>query len=551
MAGGGGGAGGGLKVLADGHLGVDQDVTEPGVADATEQVLDRFDRVVEPPTVVPGDAIALSLARWRASTVFREGGDHGTHYTTGPVFALTPITSVLTIAPGSYIGTVATPWTQRPAVSGCSGLAFWFAGWEDVEGWWVLEVPEHPEGMAGITLEVSVGTKNAVDIAAGYEVVVASAAPAANWGGAPVGSIPAGATTTVTIPGGLVPAAGGELWIGVRPAWRIDYTATYCGFNWPWNIPILNSSRGASVSVGSLAWAVLSVAGDDLGTIAGDDTDEAPWDGGNEWRDAGIEGSPTWGIDGSAFWVEAEEPGGKGIMLQGEGEDEDEAWGPWGAGWSFAFDFEVDAVGDTGEAGARHIEVTTTRPGTRTIGYVHLGDMQRDPGISVAASSATDYEAVALTAGEVWTARFDDRLEREDEDGEPVRYLRGKLWRKADGEPAGWHVEVPMDATEDAGDRVVIWFRVGNGADDPQRVRFMLPRAISEETTSGAWVTEFLGRATGLTDRVELSAPHVPGTLSVDAAGITTRPIREEPGTGWLDSRPTAGMHLWATYLAE
>ena len=79
----------------------------------------------------------------------------------------------------------------------------------------------------------------------------------------------------------------------------------------------------------------------------------------------------------------------------------------------------------------------------------------------------------------------------------------------------------------------------------------MLPRAISEETTSGAWVTEFLGLASGLTDRVDLSSPHVAGTLSVDVAGITVRPIREEPGTGWLDWRPTAGMHLWATYLAE
>ena len=63
MAGGGGGAGGGLKVLADGHLGVDQDVTEPGSRTAREQVLDRFDRVVEPPTVVPGDVLGVARAR--------------------------------------------------------------------------------------------------------------------------------------------------------------------------------------------------------------------------------------------------------------------------------------------------------------------------------------------------------------------------------------------------------------------------------------------------------------------------------------------------------
>jgi hypothetical protein len=173
------------------------------------------------------------------------------------------------------------------------------------------------------------------------------------------------------------------------------------------------------------------------------------------------------------------------------------------------------------------------------VGTVHLSDASSPAGISVGTADGSAFQAVTVTAAEVWAARFDDRSEG---------WLRGKLWRVADGEPADWTVEVAVpDETADTGDRLAIWVR----AQDGQTIRLWPPEAVA--SAPGSWVHERLGVASGTTDRFVTSHAFVVGTLELELAGIFAPPAREdaENGHGWLDYKPTAGMVVWARYLAE
>jgi hypothetical protein len=289
--------------------------------------------------------------------------------------------------------------------------------------------------------------------------------------------------------------------------------------------------------VGTGTWALYSAAGSDFPATVTLDDEEDPWEGGNLVLDAGSEGSPVSGVTNGTFYVEG--PGGRGIVAIGDLEDEDQPRGPWAEPLSIEFRFIVDVLGDEGDAQPSEIEVTTTRPGQRLVGTVHLGDASSPAGVSVATADGTEWRAVTVTAEEVWAARFDDRS-----DG----WLRGKLWRVADGEPADWTVEVAVpDETADTGDRLAIWVR----AQDGQTIRLWPPEGTVAAT--GSWVHERLGVASGLGDRFTASHAFVSGTLELELSGIFAPPVREDPANGhaWLDYLPTAGMVVWARYLSE
>jgi hypothetical protein len=377
----------------------------------------------------------------------------------------------------------------------------------------------------------------------GLEVVVRSEAPTDTWQGTPVGRIVTmdGSWQTVFIPSAHVPPAGGTLWLGVRAGWRCQYGAVTCGWCWPFSSGVGNSGT-ATTGARSPTWAVWTTSGDGMGAIA--TVEGTPWEGGNTWREAGLEGSPVYGVDGQAYYVTCEAPGGRGLMLLGEREDEDEPDGPWSdVAWAVTLEFEVDAAGDPGTTGPRHIEVTTTGEGERTVGTVHLGDAVTPAGVSVGGPTSTAFAPVPIEAGVRYRATFDSRSGR----------MRGKVWKVADGEPAAWDVEVPMSETEDDGDRVGLWVRCGNGTGSAQTVRIQRIDAQAAAPDGARVVREWLGAASGTTNRFTTCHPFRAGTLRVHVNGVGIAPASEDGAAAAfaLDLMPTAHSVLRATYIVD
>lgn len=497
----------------------------PGVhANTKLHDVDLFRRVVAPPAWEPGDSMGAFSTYQASKGEAVDGSD--IPFVVGP--AALPVAA-------SYIGAGYLPWTSEDC--GCPGLENCFKGWRDIERWYKLTVPTHPADMAGATVTVSTPALDGVAAARGARVVVLDHEPTDTWQGGVVGMV--GSTGgTVFIPGGLIPAAGGELHVGLQAGWRADYGTTACGWTWPFTSGDGESGRYRA-SIGSPTWQTYTDDGGDMGAIAvpGD----APWDGGNAWRDAGVEGSPTFGVDGSAYYVTAAAPAGRGLYVVGEREDDDEPWGPWSdVGWAVEVTFSVGVVGDS-TAGPRSIEVRTTGEGEQAVGTVHLGDADRAPGISVGGPTAIDYEAVALTPDDRWRFVVDTRANR----------VRGKLWRVADGEPAAWNVQVDPEETEDDADRFTLWVRCGQ--DGGQTVRIHAIRARDAGHDGQRVDKEFLGHASGSTNRFQTCHPFRPGTLRVYVNGVGVGPAWEDGDDAAfrLDKRPTAGSILRASYTVD
>lgn len=534
------------KRRGSGHGGRDRSINKntrrrPGqTADVDPHLIDSFSRVVLTPTFVTGDALGVALDDYSVQTEYQRYGVYGTpsntEVTAGPTFSVGTTKGKVE----SVIGASNTPWTVRPPGTGCGSLDFWFAGWRDKEAWWRLTVPAHPAGMAGITLTFGALTGAlGVAVGAGLEVAVRSAVPTATWQGDSVGFIPA-AGGDVFIPGALVPAEGGDLHIGARPTWRCDYGATMCGWNFPVVYGYANSGSVSVANPSAVVWALFDDSGDDMGAIA--TLTKAPWDGGNAWREAGVEGSPAYGVDGSAYYVTSTGLGGRGLYVVGEREDVAENYGPWSdVQWGVELEFEVDASGDTGTSGPRHIQLTTTGEGEQTVGTVHLGDSAAAEGISVGGPTTTDYAAKAIGTGERWVARFDSRS----------GLMKGKLWKAATGEPCAWDVEVAMAQTDDDADRFMLWVRCGNTTE--QTVRIHRIRAQHAAHDGKRVVREWLGYASGVENEFATNHPFREGTLRIHVNGVGVPPIWEDGDAALckLDFYPTARSAIRATYIAD
>lgn len=498
-------------------------------SDVDDHTLDSFDRIVSPPSTIAGDAVG---AGWTPYNM--QWGELG--LAPGGPGPWGPALSAGTTWPIAESGQYNSSW---PFVACGVGFGAW-SGWSFSEAWYKMVVPAHPVGMAGMRFDATLGYGSGV--ATGLFVKVMSEAPSAGGQGSMAGFVPAATTTSILIT--QIPAEGGELWVGFAPSWSPDLDISpYVCVTSPWR-PMFtgerDSGRVSGVTLGSATWELLDAGDTDYGSIASDPT--APWEGGNEWRDAGMEGSPTFGMDGRALYVSADEPGGKGWYLAGEREDEDEPDGPWSdVLWSVTATFSVDRIGSTEAGGRRDIELRTVGEGEQTIGRVHLGDTSRAPGISVRAPSAVDYKAKSLTAGTRWMARFDSRSGK----------LRGKLWLAGDGQPADWDVEVDMAETEDDGDRFELWVRVGDGT--TQRVDIIDLKAAESARSGHRVVRDIIGRASGNTNRFKTSHQFREGTLNMRVGGIATPPQKEwgDDALVRLDAKPSPGALIRATYIAD
>lgn len=502
----------------------------PGnVADTDPYVLDTFARVTDPPTWAAGSSLG-STATYEAS----KGVDK-----TGAAIAFSTGSAALQRA-ASYIGAGYEGHTVETC--GCPGLDNCFLGWKDIERWYWLTVPTHPAGAAGVTVTINAGAGTGVAPSHGLRVVVLDHAPTDTWQGGEIAHIPASGSAEVFIPIGLVPAAGGQLHIGVQAGWRCSYGSTACGFVWPFTTGDGNSGTiSCSLAVGPV-WQTYVDAGGDFGSAAV--VAAAPWEGGNAWHHAGTEGVPLYGLDGAAFYVTTDSPGGAGLYMLGEREDDDEPTGPWSdAAWSLSFTFEVDEVGDTGAPGTRTIVVTTNGEDEQTIGTIHLGDGTRAAGISVGGPTTTEYEAVSIPAGTRMAARFDSRSGK----------MRGKLWQASAGEPAAWNVQVAMEETEEDYDRWSLWIRAGNDDGSAQTVRVFRLRAAGPARSGDHVRRELIGRASGTEKRFATSHPFREGTLTLRVNGVDCSPASEDgdEAEATLDFWPTAGSIIRATYIAD
>ena len=188
---------------------------------------------------------------------------------------------------------------------------------------------------------------------------------------------------------------------------------------------------------------------------------------------------------------------------------------------------------------SRISRLTTTRAGERLIGTVHFGDTGNVAGISVATPEGEEFTAVTITTGDRWAFRFDDRSEG---------WFRGKLWKIADGEPAAWTVEIAVpDESDETGDRIVCCVSAQSGQ------TIIVYPITATASAQGGLIHERLGIASGDTDRFVTTHQYVAGTLELEFAGVFAPPTTESPATceAWTDYMPTAGMVVWARYLAE
>lgn len=509
--------------------------TRPGrTADTEPRVLDDFPTDVPAPTITTGTTITSAIGqRWSVSRgVDLSGNDDGPIVTFSPTLAFAQ----------SSIG-------HEPAYEGANT----HRGWWEREAWWHYSVPTHPASPAGhrVTLNPMV-SPSGYALAPGVflEIVVRDSVPTDIRQGTLVGTLPVATTgAVVDIPIGLIPDAGGDVWIGVRAGWQADYGASATGYwTWPYastatqldsnGVGYLGRSGRdlAPVLQGSAVWLVYSSAGGDLGSIAS--PTGAPYQGGNAYHDAGSEGSPVYSV--SAGTLQLTGPGAHGWYVLGSREDDDEPVGAWSdVAWGTEITFSVSST-DATDTGTRAIEITTTGEGEKTIGTVHLGDTTRAEGISVGGPDVVQYAPVDISTVDRWRALFDSRS------GE----MRGKLFLATTRQPANWLLRTTMGETEDDADRYALWLRAGADGTPPtiriHRIRYLPPARPGSRV-----VRELLGRADGLTKRFYPSHAFREGSLRIMVNGTPIAPETEDPDGLWgqLDWWPTTGATIRATYI--
>jgi len=443
-------------------------------------------------------------------------------------------------------------WTARPSwVEGVTGVTWVQTGWYQGEQWWKMTMGAHPANAAGMTIDIGIGGASGYGTVRGASVLVATTQPQALRAGTIIATLSPNEDRTVTIPIGLLPAEGQDLYVGLAADWVTSfYGATYdwlVGFpanesyvttaqGYPWGG--YRGSHGWSAPT-SPTWLTWGAAAPELGQL--DSDPDAPWDGDNTIADAGTEGDgDAWSIASGEFGVTNDAPAGKGITVVGDRQGDSE--GPWSdLGWAHEFIFRITALGDTASAGPRHIESTTTGEGERVVGYVHLGDSSYESGIEVLGPTASDYDQVDLTVGELWKAKFDTRS---------GLYVRGKLWKKGDGEPAYWNVQAALSETEDDDDRWTLWLRAGNNGTE-MGVYVQKVNAYQGGVPGQHVRKELIGFARGLDKVFQTAHPFTPKSLRVMVNGHDVAPATMDgpESTFGLDFWPTAGSIIRATYV--
>ena len=513
-----------------------------------EPVID-FPTPTDPPTQSDGDPITLTWAgRMQHSrdphdvTIYNAPA--WTSYSSGTTYWLTSHLQGYTSWPSRL------PWQTCPGT-----LDNAFAGMVESEQWMSCTMPAIPAGAASIEFDMPISSTSGGVQGPSYasigavEIVASATQPASMREGTVIGIGYLGQTVTVNVPVDLLPAEGEELYVGYRTGWHAtgveDPYAYVCGFHWPFmSVSYLTDNDGAPwggysgrIRVGASSvvgtWKIWDGAAPDLGDTSS----------GYGIQDGGSTGDPTaWSIGSDGITVSDDAPASKSVYFVAANEDADEPFAPWSDGaWGARIYFTIDGHGDTTDAGTRAIQLTTISNGEKSIGTVHMGDAQYAEGISVAGPAAPDFEAAALTDGELMVAMFDTRNQDQ---------IRGKIWVAGEGEPTEWVTFSDLTATEDTQDRVQLFIGAGNDG-TTQGVTVHRVDALDGAAPGERVVGAFLGFAGGSEKTFYVPDKYKPGSLRVLVNGIVAKTYAEdgEATSFQLDWWPTAGSSIVVDYV--
>lgn len=559
--GGSGGAGGGSWTVVGLGGGTPEEPDGDGrAADTGPYVIDRFtNRTVSPPSTTAGSSAGtFAVAGWcRQSRTYDMQPwalvpDQDEDYTE---HAFAFIAGRADRPESTYVESAGH--TSRPTWTACVGLDWAMIGYSEAEQWFKLTVGAHPADAAGISLEVVRAGGRGYGAVGSMDVVVASAQPTALRQGTAVGQVGPGGSATLVIPIASVPAEGGELWVGFRCAWETAFKTRVQGYvcGWPqaagfqsWQTDDAGNAYGgfsgdiAWTSLSSPTWLTYTAGEDDFGETTL--PDGAPFGGPHAWQAVEQVGSPEVGIDADGFYVESTANATKAIALVGPGEDEDADDGAWSAYDGCRLDvlWSMDAVGLTGQAGTRTLEVQVEAEGQACLAKVHLGDGSHAAGISADGGAGSAYKAKALEADTRYVLAVDTRS----------GMLRAKLWADAGrlSEPALWDVEVPIAPSLSEADRFTLRARVGNIISS-QRVTVHRVDAYAAARQGDTVAWELIGLADGSARVYPTAHQYEPGSLVASAAGIIAKPQTEwgQAASFAADFPPTTGAILRCRYV--
>jgi len=504
----------------DGLVSLDQPCNP--FADTTCYLLDDFARTYTTGTYSAGDA-------WTAAVQWEARERHDT-----PFYMVVDTPVYNHSIDSSLGGGGAIPYTENPGW-GCEGKDFTFWGWFEQSNWFQYTVPAHPGSMAGIVLGAVTFSGHGL----GANVMVSTSAPTSIRDGTIVGHCPSGVSTTVFVPGALIPAEGQDLWVGYVPAWQADLGAILCGFTWPWMGGDPNSAKGVLSPISeSATWQTWDSGTDDWGGALGDGVSGAWWEGNLPWS-VGFTGGSL-GLDGDNLYLTVAAGSQEiltatmvGASLYNPDDSNDDPLGePWTdeLGVRMKVRFKLTTAGDVTEAGSRYISFSWHTGREVHEGTVWLGDLTHAQGLSVI-SEGTAVETTKDITEDSWMWFSLDARNPE--------YLRARMWAEAgaygSGEPAVYDAQVAVgDDTESAstGNYFKVVISAGNqtGADQTVEIDAIWFCGAGEDCE---WVEERIGQGDGVTNVYATTQPYKPSSLwfFVDGHHVRTLPIDVNRGT--------------------
>jgi hypothetical protein len=523
----------------------------PCFADTRYYDIDRFGRYVAPAIPTLGDAASLGVI------VTDTYGEDWDDFGAGGGYSVAGVDSH-TYDIGTSSGATAYPHGARPEWSTCRSLTFTYARARVRERWTRYTVGPVPAGVAGLRVAVEVWVPNAHT--GGHSVVarVATSEPTGFGHGTGVGAyvVPGVGNHTMTfdIPAALIPAEGGEFWLGLTPGEHAQKGVYSCGFSWPFQNGKYGSYRVQSESYSGYDWHWLMwpATPQDFGSGLLYPVDAAWFLGGLPWLVA--HGGAQVSVD-NVFRIASPDAGasvtvmtmpGAAAVEQAE-EDERDLGEPWAEelGVRIGMQFRVLTLGDAGVAGDRYVRLGWEDKVERHEATVHLGSPSEPMALEVRSGEATGETPVTVTAGAWQWVWLDTRHPDE---------ARAKLWDIADGEPLLHTLRVVRSSDADgSGNRLYVEAALGDGTGS--QVLEIARIGVWGPAGHLQWVTEWLGFGDGVT--VDAIAAHPvlrhSSQLLVDGFDVDTLVVGPREGR----IRPVEPMaadddaQVWIRYICD
>ena len=497
-------------------------------ADTTDYPLDLFNRVLVGNTHSAGDALG-SPTFWN-SYITDSSSFVMTQDTTPPYLNFVR----------STLGTAAYAWTSP--LNTCCCFAFTFTGWEERAVWLKYTVPAWPADAAGITIDTWALTGEygwaggTVTPDNGANLIVSSHEPTYTRDGTFIAHMPYGVYQNMFIPASLIPAEGGELWVGVVPAWQADLGDYTCSFRWPWMDGKGNSGRGYTNNLNDVnaSWHIWDITGDEWGSGLTSDETGAWWDGDLPWSISTSGGS--FGMDGESLYLNVPAGTTETLVARMDGLskyslDDDADYVAKGEPWTdekgvrMRARFRITTAGSLTEAGTRFLSFEWHSGRGVYKGTVWLGDTLHNEGLTVAAEGVSAAIDKAISEGSWMWVSLDARN---------PEYFRGKLWVEqavmASGEPPIYDIQVdtsPESESPTTDDYFEIIMSAGNATGADQKIE-VFGVWFAGAAAAYQWVNERIGQGDGYASTFATSQPWQPGGLWFFVDGLYARALTSD-----------------------